>query len=153
MNLMTRLNARVARMQWTDIALLKICVAAFTLMIAKLWPVVLTPHWAIFVFLFLLAYGPLKQVQIGMLTEKLMAKQPLHEAPIGGVSDWLAARIANLNVLDIGFLKVAVLITTLLAAKLWPALLTPDWRIFGSIFLVTYVPLMVKLLIRKDGYA
>jgi hypothetical protein len=150
---MNWLDARVARMEWTDIALLKICVAAFTLMIAKLWPVVLTPHWAIFVFLFLLAYAPLKQVQIGMLTEKLMAKQPLHEAPIGGVSNWLAARIANLNALDIGLLKVSVLIITLLAAKLWPALLTPDWRIFGGIFLVTYVPLMIKLVIKRDGHA
>lgn len=71
MPLITWLDKRVARMNWMDVALLKICVIAFALMVAKLWPVILTPHWAFFAILFLLAYAPLKQVQIGKLTEML----------------------------------------------------------------------------------
>lgn len=162
MNFMKWLDARVARMGWMDIALLKICVAAFTLMLAKLWPIILTPHWAIFAFIFLLAYAPLKQVQIGKLTESLATKQkrpeqtrpPIQQAtPGAGFSAWMQARVDNLNALDIGLLKVSVTVLTLLLAKYWPPLLTPDWKIFGGIFLITYVPLMVKLFPRKNGHA
>ncbi len=163
MNLMNWLNGRVARMGWMDIALLKICVAAFTLMIAKLWPLILTPHWAIFAFIFLLAYAPLKQVQIGKLTESLATRQtrpeqtrPPQKNPAtraAGFSVWMQARVDNLNALDVGLLKVSVMIITLLVAKYWPPLLTPDWKIFGGIFLITYVPLMVKLFLRKNGHA
>lgn len=63
------------------------------------------------------------------------------------------ARIANLDAVDVGILKAAVFILTLLAAKLWPLLLLPDWRVLAGIFLVTYVPLALKLLILKDGHA
>ena len=34
--------------------------------------------------------------------------------------------------------------------QIMAALLTPDWKVFGAIFLITHIPLAVKLLIRKD---
>lgn len=152
MPFMTWLDKRVARMNWMDVGLLKICVIA--LMIAKLWPIILTPHWAMFAFVFLLAYAPLKQVQIGKLTEMLgrRRKRRKKRKPVG-FSAWMDARIANLDAVDVGILKAAVFILTLLAAKLWPVLLLPDWQVLGGIFLVTYVPLVLKLVVLKDGHA
>lgn len=153
MNFIDWLNARVKRMTIMDVGLMKICVAAFTLMIVKLWPVIITPHWAIFALLFLLAYGPIMQMHIGILTERMPFKY-LQEGPepIGFVA-WMKSRIDNLTVLTVALIEITVMIFTILAVKLWPALLTPDWKIFGTIFVVTYVPLAVKLLILKDGHA
>lgn len=148
MTLQQWMDARVARMNWMDIGLLTICVIAFALMIAKLWPVILTPHWAIFAFLFLLAYAPLKQMQIGILTEQLAAAARKKRTP--KKASGLRGRMDNLNSIDIAMVKVSAIITALLAAKFWSPLLTPDWKIFGAIFLVTYIPLAVKLLIRQD---
>ena len=153
MNFIDWLNARVKRMTIMDVGLMKICVAAFTLMIVKLWPVIITPHWAIFALLFLLAYGPIMQMHIGILTERMPFKY-LQEGPepIDFVA-WMKSRIDNLTVLTVALIEITVMIFTILAVKLWPALLTPDWKIFGTIFVVTYVPLAVKLLILKDGHA
>jgi putative Mn2+ efflux pump MntP len=64
--------------------------------------------------------------------------------------NWIENRVARLTALDIGLLKICVLAFGLMVAKLWPPLLTPDWKVFGAIFLITYIPLAVKLLIRKD---
>jgi len=64
--------------------------------------------------------------------------------------DWIENRVARMTALDIGLLKICVLAFGLMVAKLWPPLLTPDWKVFGAIFLITYIPLAVKLLIRKD---
>lgn len=144
------MDARVARLNWMDIGLLTIRVIAFALMIAKLWPVILTPHWAIFAFLFLLAYGPLKQIQIGILTEQLAAAARKKRKPKQKKAGWLRGRMDNLNSIDIAMVKVSAMIAALLVAKYWSPLLTPDWKIFGAIFLVTYIPLAVKLLIRQD---
>ena len=153
MTLMKWLDARVKRMTFMDIALLKICVAAFTLMIVKLWPVITTPHWGIFALLFLLAYAPIMQVHIGILSERMPFKY-LQEGPAPiGLAEWIKSRIDNLTLLTVALIEVTVMMVTILAVKLWPALLTPDWKIFGTIFVVTYVPLAVKLLILKDGHA
>lgn len=147
-------DKRIARMNWMDVALLKVCVIAFTLMIAKIWPVVLTPHWAIFAFLFLLAYAPLKQVQIGRLAQMMTSTQtqqrPAPQASDRGFNAWMEARIANLDTINIGLLKTALIILSLLVAKFWPPVLTPDWWVFGLVFIVTYIPLAIKLLIRQD---
>lgn len=69
------------------------------------------------------------------------------------LSDWINKRLTRLQSLDFGLLKICIIAFTLMVAKLWPPLLTPDWKIFAGIFLVTYVPLAVKLLIKKDGHA
>ena len=64
--------------------------------------------------------------------------------------NWIENRVARMTALDIGLLKICVLAFGLMVAKLWPPLLTPDWKVFGAIFLITYIPLAVKLLFRKD---
>ena len=64
--------------------------------------------------------------------------------------NWIEGRVARLSALDIGLLKICVIAFALMIAKLWPPLLTPDWKVFGGIFLITYIPLAVKLLIRQD---
>ncbi|MCH1542372.1 MAG: hypothetical protein L7U45_04880 [Alphaproteobacteria bacterium] len=64
--------------------------------------------------------------------------------------NWLETRVARMTALDIGLLKICVLAFGLMVAKLWPPLLTPDWKVFGAIFIITYIPLAVKLLILKD---
>ena len=65
---------------------------------------------------------------------------------------WMDARVARMSALDVGLLKICVLAFGLMVAKLWPPLLAPDWKIFGGIFLITYVPLAVKLFVAKDGH-
>jgi hypothetical protein len=64
--------------------------------------------------------------------------------------NWLETRAARMRVLDVGLLKICALAFGLMVAKLWPPLLTPDWSVFGAIFIITYIPLAVKLLILKD---
>jgi hypothetical protein len=39
------INSKIKKMQWFDISILKLCVAAFILMIAKLWPPLLGLDW------------------------------------------------------------------------------------------------------------
>ena len=69
------------------------------------------------------------------------------------LTNWLDKRVARMNWMDVGLLKICVIAFALMLAKLWPALLAPAWQVFGSIFLVTYVPLAVKLLVLRDGHA
>jgi hypothetical protein len=64
--------------------------------------------------------------------------------------NWIENRAARLGALDIALLKICVTAFVLMLAKLWPPLLTPDWKIFAGIFAITYIPLAVKLFIRKD---
>ena len=65
--------------------------------------------------------------------------------------NWIEARAARLTALDIGLLKLCVAAFVLMVAKLWPPLLTPNWTVFAAIFAVTYVPLMFKMLIKRDA--
>lgn len=56
-------NDRIGRMTWVDLGLTKIAVAAFTLMVAKLWPPLLSLDWYWYALLFvLLAAIPFKKV-------------------------------------------------------------------------------------------
>jgi hypothetical protein len=64
--------------------------------------------------------------------------------------NWLETRVARMRIIDVGLLKICALAFGLMIAKLWPPLLTPDWSVFGAIFIITYIPLAVKLLIHKD---
>lgn len=64
--------------------------------------------------------------------------------------NWLESRVDRMSALDIGLLKICVLSFGFMVAKLWPPLLTPDWKVFGAIFVITYIPLAVKLFIRKN---
>jgi hypothetical protein len=64
--------------------------------------------------------------------------------------NWLETRVARMRIIDVGLLKICALAFGLMIAKLWPPLLTPDWSVFGAIFIITYIPLAVKLLILKD---
>jgi len=38
-------NAQIKKLDWADISLIKLCVAAFILMIAKLWSPILVLKW------------------------------------------------------------------------------------------------------------
>ncbi len=67
--------------------------------------------------------------------------------------DWLNSRVTRMNWFDVGLLKVCVAAAVLLVAKLWPVLLTPRWEIFAGVFIITYIPLFVKLFMRGDGNA
>ena len=68
-------------------------------------------------------------------------------------TSWVEAHVARLNAFDIGLLKICVIAFTLMVAKLWPPLLFPDWKVFACVFLLTYVPLAAKLLMKSDGHA
>ena len=63
---------------------------------------------------------------------------------------WIEDRVTRMTVFDFGLLKICVLAFGLMLAKLWPPLLTPDWEVFAAIFIITYIPLAVKLLIPRD---
>ena len=55
-------NDRIGRMTWVDLGLTKFAVAAFVLMVAKLWPPLLSLDWYWYALLFvLLAAIPLKK--------------------------------------------------------------------------------------------
>jgi len=49
------MNSCVKRMEWYDIALVKIAVAAFVLMIAKLWMPILSLEWYWYLVIAILA--------------------------------------------------------------------------------------------------
>ena len=68
-------------------------------------------------------------------------------------TSWVEARVARLNIFDIGLLKICVIAFTLMVAKLWPPLLFPEWKVFAGVFLLTYVPLAAKLLMKRNGHA
>jgi len=52
-------NKKIKKMEWTDIALTKLSVAAFTLMLATFWPVLLALEWYWYGIIFVLAaIGP-----------------------------------------------------------------------------------------------
>ncbi len=48
------LNKKIKKMKWTDIALVKLSVLFFTLMLAKLWPAILSLEWYVYLIVFLL---------------------------------------------------------------------------------------------------
>lgn len=48
------LNEKVKKMNWVDVAMLKFCIIAFSLMFAKLFPDALSLHWGIYALLFVL---------------------------------------------------------------------------------------------------
>lgn len=55
-------NDRIGRMTWVDLGLTKFAVATFALMVAKLWPPLLSLEWYWYALLFvLLAAIPLKK--------------------------------------------------------------------------------------------
>ena len=45
----------VQKMRWYDISLVKISVAAFALMVAKLWPTLLSLKWWVYLIIFVVA--------------------------------------------------------------------------------------------------
>jgi hypothetical protein len=45
MSFTKRINAKISKLTWVDIGLTKWSVAAFVLMIAKLWPPLLSLDW------------------------------------------------------------------------------------------------------------
>ena len=51
------LNTRMARLGVLDIACLKICVFAFALLLAKLWPPLLALDWTLYAGVFGLTYS------------------------------------------------------------------------------------------------
>ena len=55
-------NDRIRRLTWVDLGLTKFAVAAFALMVAKLWPPLLSLEWYWYALLFVvLAPTPLKK--------------------------------------------------------------------------------------------
>lgn len=67
------------------------------------------------------------------------------------IFDWFDRRVKLMNWMDIGLLKICVAAFVLMLASAWPALLAPGWQVFAVIFVVTYVPLFIKLVIARQG--
>lgn len=59
MGLLQWADQKTGKLRALDIALLKICVAAFALLLAKLWPPLLALDWKVYAAVFLLTYVPL----------------------------------------------------------------------------------------------
>ena len=55
MSLITYVNKRIGALDWTDIGLIKLTVAAFILMLAKLWKPLLSLDWYWYAIISLLA--------------------------------------------------------------------------------------------------
>lgn len=58
MSLFSWMNAKIPMLKWYDISLIKLASAAFALLIAKIWPPLLTPDWPIFAALTIAASVP-----------------------------------------------------------------------------------------------
>ncbi|MBU4284524.1 MAG: hypothetical protein KKA61_04540 [Nanoarchaeota archaeon] len=56
-------NKKIKKMEWYDISLTKISVAAFILMVAKFWPGILALEWYWYAIIFVLAaIGPMIKI-------------------------------------------------------------------------------------------
>jgi hypothetical protein len=55
MSLITFWNERIKRMDWSDIGLIKLAVAGFVLMLAKLWTPLLSLAWYWYFLIFIIA--------------------------------------------------------------------------------------------------
>ena len=54
MSIFTWVNTNIKKMTWSDMSLVKLSIAAFVLMIAKLWPDILSLEWYWYLVIFLL---------------------------------------------------------------------------------------------------
>lgn len=55
-SVLARMENYIQRMRWFDIAIFKLCVFSFALMVATFWPLLLTVGWKIWTALFLASY-------------------------------------------------------------------------------------------------
>lgn len=55
MGLFNWAESRIQNFRWFDISLIKLTTCMFTLLIAKLWPPILTLHWCFYFFIAVLA--------------------------------------------------------------------------------------------------
>ena len=55
MSLFTWADARISRLKWYDIGLIKVGVAAFVLMLATFWPSLLQVDWYVYLIIAVLA--------------------------------------------------------------------------------------------------
>ena len=58
MNPFSWLNYKIKHFRWQDISLIKVSTAAFILLVAKLFPVVLSLHWAVYALIAVVAAIP-----------------------------------------------------------------------------------------------
>lgn len=56
MSLFDWIDNKTRNWRWYDFGLLKICVAAFVLAVADLWPALLMPGWTVYGTIFLIVY-------------------------------------------------------------------------------------------------
>jgi len=62
-----------------------------------------------------------------------------------GYIAWANQKIKKLNAWDIAILKTGVMAFTLTIAKLWPAILSLSWYIYGVVFLICWIYLLIKM--------
>lgn len=55
MTLFTWLESKTRKLKWYDISLTKLGTAAFALLAAKLWPVLLSLDWTVYLIVFVVA--------------------------------------------------------------------------------------------------
>ena len=58
MSLFSWVESRIHTFRWYDISLIKLAAAAFALLIAKLWPPLLSLEWHIYLIIAVLASAP-----------------------------------------------------------------------------------------------
>jgi len=59
--------------------------------------------------------------------------------------NWADEKIKKFTVFDIGILKLCVISFTLMIAKLWAPILSLEWYVYGTVFIVTYLLLLKKM--------
>ncbi|MBR9700915.1 hypothetical protein GOV11_03560 [Candidatus Woesearchaeota archaeon] len=58
---------------------------------------------------------------------------------------WADSKIKNFRWYDISLTKISMLGFSLMLAKLWPAILTPAWWVWGIVFIVPVFVVMPKM--------
>jgi len=59
--------------------------------------------------------------------------------------DWINEKLKKLTCMDIGITKLCVAAFVLMLAKLWPPMVSLEWYWYGSIFVVTYIYLILRI--------
>lgn len=62
---------------------------------------------------------------------------------------WTEEKMKKLKWYDMGLVKLCCFAGALMVAKLWAPILSLEWYWYGLIFLLSYIPIFYKILIKK----
>lgn len=126
----------LSELEWYDVSVIKLCMLAFTLMLAVLLPNLTKASWEIYFVVFVITYVYLMFV----IFQNKQKKQNFFNRTIYSVR-WF-------SILDWAIFELCLFSFTLMLAVLLPVLLESAWRIYWIVFLVSYVYILCKFVFK-----